>query len=79
VQPDGAIACVIYAANGTEDGRGSIRGQLAECRAAIAARQRRAMRLAPTAPRRPGREGRAAKSHELCRLRLAVYFLLKVN
>jgi DNA invertase Pin-like site-specific DNA recombinase len=32
-----AIACVIYAAKSTEDRRGSIPGQLAECRAAIAA------------------------------------------
>jgi hypothetical protein len=31
------VACVIYAAKSTEDRRGSIPGQLADCRAAIAA------------------------------------------
>jgi hypothetical protein len=34
------VACVIYAAKSTEDRRGSIPGQLAECRAAIAAHPR---------------------------------------
>jgi DNA invertase Pin-like site-specific DNA recombinase len=37
------VACVIYAAKSTEDRRGSIPGQLAECRAAIAAHPGRAV------------------------------------
>jgi hypothetical protein len=32
---DGPIACVIYAAKSTEDRRGSIPGQLCECREAV--------------------------------------------
>ena len=32
---DGPIACVMYAAKSTEDRRGSIPGQLRECREAV--------------------------------------------
>jgi hypothetical protein len=41
--PYASIPCVVYAAKSTEDRRGSIPGQLADCRAAIDAAQGRAI------------------------------------